>query len=91
VGKKNMNLKLPDASVAAELNQLFNTTIAPTSAIVSVKPDRKIVETPTSKEAWKIEDSEHQYRIKGWGEPYFSINAAGHVTVSPQGDRPVQL
>jgi arginine decarboxylase len=82
-----MDLKLPDASVAAELNQLFNTTIASTSAIVSVKPDRKIVETPASKEAWKIEDSEHQYRIKGWGEPYFSINAAGHVTVSPQGDR----
>ncbi len=37
--------------------------------------------------SWSIEDSENQYRIKGWGEPYFSINAAGHVTVSPQGDR----
>jgi arginine decarboxylase len=37
--------------------------------------------------SWSIEDSENQYRIKGWGEPYFSINAAGHVTVSPSGDR----
>ncbi len=37
--------------------------------------------------SWSIEDSENQYRIKGWGEPYFSINAAGHVTVSPRGDR----
>jgi arginine decarboxylase len=37
--------------------------------------------------AWSIEDSEELYRIPGWGEPYFSINAAGHVTVSPQGDR----
>ena len=37
--------------------------------------------------AWSIEDSESLYRIQGWGEPYFSINAAGHVTVSPQGDR----
>jgi arginine decarboxylase len=37
--------------------------------------------------SWSIEDSENQYRIKGWGEPYFSINAAGHVTVSPKGDR----
>ncbi len=37
--------------------------------------------------AWKIEDSENLYRIQGWGDPYFSINAAGHVTVSPQGDR----
>jgi len=26
------------------------------------------------------------YRIEGWGEPYFSINAAGHITVS-KGDR----
>jgi len=37
--------------------------------------------------SWTIEDSEELYRITGWGEPYFSINAAGHVTVSPQGDR----
>jgi arginine decarboxylase len=36
---------------------------------------------------WTIEDSEKLYRIQGWGEPYFSINAAGHVTVSPKGDR----
>ncbi|TAE60624.1 MAG: biosynthetic arginine decarboxylase [Nostocales cyanobacterium] len=36
---------------------------------------------------WKIEDSEDLYRIEGWGKPYFSINAAGHVTVSPKGDR----
>jgi arginine decarboxylase len=36
---------------------------------------------------WTIEDSEELYRIKGWGEPYFSINAAGHITVSPRGDR----
>ncbi|MCS7031286.1 MAG: biosynthetic arginine decarboxylase [Gloeomargarita sp. SKYG116] len=36
---------------------------------------------------WSIEDSEELYRIRGWGEPYFSINAAGHVTVSPMGER----
>lgn len=34
---------------------------------------------------WTIEDSENLYGIKGWGEPYFSINAAGNVMVSPQG------
>ncbi|MEO1144770.1 MAG: biosynthetic arginine decarboxylase [Cyanobacteria bacterium J06638_22] len=39
------------------------------------------------KRAWSIEDSEELYRISGWGDPYFSINAAGHVTVSPRGDR----
>ncbi|WP_448562877.1 biosynthetic arginine decarboxylase [Trichothermofontia sp.] len=36
---------------------------------------------------WSIENSEELYRINGWGEPYFSINAAGHVTVSPKADR----
>ncbi|MEY3827594.1 MAG: hypothetical protein RLZZ148_2414, partial [Cyanobacteriota bacterium] len=36
---------------------------------------------------WTIESSENLYRIQGWGEPYFSINAAGHVTVSPKGER----
>ena len=41
---------------------------------------------PTSR-PWKIEDSEALYRIEGWGQPYFSINAAGHVTVSPRGER----
>ena len=34
---------------------------------------------------WTIEDSESLYGIEGWGEPYFSINAAGNVTVTPQG------
>jgi arginine decarboxylase len=37
--------------------------------------------------AWTIEKSEELYRIPGWGDPYFSINTAGHLTVSPQGDR----
>jgi arginine decarboxylase len=36
---------------------------------------------------WTIEDSEKLYRIAGWGEPYFSINALGNVTVSPKGER----
>jgi len=38
-------------------------------------------------DGWTIEDSEELYRIKGWGEPYFAVNAAGSITVSPQGDR----
>ncbi len=42
---------------------------------------------PQNARSWTIEESENLYRIQGWGEPYFSINAAGHVTVSPQGDR----
>ncbi|NEQ30895.1 MAG: biosynthetic arginine decarboxylase [Leptolyngbya sp. SIO4C5] len=39
------------------------------------------------KPMWTLENSEELYRIRGWGDPYFSINAAGHITVSPRGDR----
>lgn len=46
------------------------------------------IQTPEPNQpAWTIEDSEELYRINGWGDPYFSINAAGHVVVSPKGDR----
>ncbi|MCU0516566.1 MAG: biosynthetic arginine decarboxylase [Oscillatoria sp. Prado101] len=40
-----------------------------------------------TRKSWTIEKSEELYRIRGWGEPYFSINARGHVTVSPKADR----
>ncbi|MFP4135326.1 MAG: biosynthetic arginine decarboxylase [Halothece sp.] len=40
---------------------------------------------------WTIEESENLYQIQGWGDPYFSINRAGHITVSPQGDRGTSL
>jgi len=43
--------------------------------------------TLTPPRPWTIEESERLYRVQGWGEPYFSINAAGHVLVSPLGDR----
>ena len=39
------------------------------------------------KSAWTVQDSEELYRIQTWGEPYFGINQAGHITVSPRGDR----
>ena len=50
-----------------------------------VTSDQAVAATPSPH--WTIEKSEELYRIKGWGEPYFSINAAGHITVSPKGDR----
>ncbi len=53
--------------------------VAPDSALVTA--------AQLPQKSWTIEDSEKLYRIQGWGEPYFSINAAGHVTVSPKGDR----
>jgi len=53
-------------------------------AKLDVSPLEKTVEV---KKVWDIQDSEKLYRIQGWGEPYFSINAAGNITISPKGDR----
>jgi arginine decarboxylase len=50
-------------------------------------PELAEVSIPASAESWTIEESEKLYRIKEWGIPYFSINAVGHLTISPQGDR----
>jgi arginine decarboxylase len=36
--------------------------------------------------AWSIHQSEELYRVRGWGEPYFGINGAGHIEVRPTGD-----
>ncbi|MFZ9850171.1 MAG: arginine decarboxylase, partial [Vulcanococcus sp.] len=37
--------------------------------------------------AWTIADSAALYGLERWGEPYFSVNARGHVIVQPRGDR----
>jgi arginine decarboxylase len=36
-----------------------------------------------SQENWTIKDSQQLYQIQEWGEPYFSVNEKGNVTVSP--------
>ncbi|MEG4341723.1 biosynthetic arginine decarboxylase [Microcoleus sp. A003_D6] len=59
--------------------QTVTSLAAPDTALVTA--------AQLPQKSWTIEDSEKLYRIQGWGEPYFSINAAGHVTVSPKGDR----
>jgi arginine decarboxylase len=67
-------------------NETENSKVAP-----KLKLNGKQASLPAPpldvQKAWTIEDSEELYRIQGWGDPYFSINAAGHVTVSPKGDR----
>jgi arginine decarboxylase len=71
-------VKSPSNGKKAALNHLSNKQkqlLLPSST-----PD-------TPRRYWTIEDSEDLYRIDGWGQPYFSINAAGHITVSPKGDR----
>ncbi|MGB2924208.1 MAG: arginine decarboxylase, partial [Limnothrix sp.] len=36
--------------------------------------------------AWTTADSQRLYQVAGWGEPYFSINAAGNMQVKPSKD-----
>ena len=62
-------------------NQSPATVLAPSQDNPMQKPAQAV------HQPWTIEDSEELYRIQGWGNPYFSINAIGHITVSPKGDR----
>jgi arginine decarboxylase len=67
--------------------------MAQSQSLEPVRPfDRASLEnmlqsSQTKASGWTIEASEELYRIHSWGEPYFSINADGHLTVSPKGDR----
>jgi arginine decarboxylase len=63
-------------------------TVTPTAqSIQDYYSSTDLLNTPHFSQAdWSIEKSEELYRINGWGDPYFAINAAGHVIVSPQGD-----
>ncbi len=65
-----------------ELQSITRET-QPQSSATSVSSETSTSPQPT----WTVEDSESLYRIQDWGTPYFSINAAGHVTISPKGDR----
>ena len=60
-----------------------------TGSILDILDEELILENIRKypQKSWTIEDSKRLYHIQRWGEPYFSINTAGHVTVSPQGDR----
>ena len=36
---------------------------------------------------WNVQDSAELYGLERWGDPYFSINLRGHVSVQPRGER----
>ena len=46
-----------------------------------------VAPTQSTVEAWTPADSSSLYGLDQWGEPYFSVNARGHVMVQPRGDR----
>ena len=37
--------------------------------------------------SWSAADSAALYGIDRWGYPYFSVNARGHISVQPKGER----
>ncbi|MFN7679078.1 MAG: biosynthetic arginine decarboxylase [Cyanobacteriota bacterium] len=42
---------------------------------------------PSGVDSWTAADSASLYGLDRWGEPYFSVNARGHVMVQPRGER----
>jgi arginine decarboxylase len=52
----------------------------PTSVSDDPRPDDLEESGP---EGWSVEKSAKLYQIKGWGKPYFHINARGEIEVTP--------
>src|SRR5258706_4128849 len=48
------------------------------------------IQTETPK-VWTVRDTESLYRVREWGQKYFSVNAEGHVAVHPTQDAAVQI
>ncbi len=46
---------------------------------------------PSSEPSWTLENAAQTYGIAHWGDGFFAINAAGHVTVRPDPEREQQL
>jgi arginine decarboxylase len=46
-----------------------------------------VATAPATSGAWSVADSAALYGLERWGDPYFSLNARGHVIVQPRGDR----
>ena len=36
---------------------------------------------------WNVQESAELYGLERWGDPYFSINLRGHISVQPRGER----
>ena len=56
-----------------------------------VPPERSSQSLPslpaTQSGCWTAADGASLYGLDRWGEPYFSVSAAGHVLVQPRGER----
>ena len=54
----------------------------------SKHPENKETSAASTNQAqWDIKNSSELYGLNRWGNPYFSINMRGHVSVEPRGER----
>ena len=79
--------EMTEAVVSKTDRKESHRTASPENAQTATKSNTTKSSQAIQPEEWSIEQSEELYRINGWGDPYFSINAVGHVTVSPKGLR----
>ncbi len=79
--------ELAEAVVSKTDHKESHRTVSPEKAQTATESNTAKSSQAIEPEEWSIEQSEELYRINGWGDPYFSINAVGHVTVAPQGLR----
>ncbi len=79
--------EMAEAVVSKTDHKESHRTASPEKAQTATKSNTAKSLQAIEPEEWSIEQSEELYRINGWGDPYFSINAVGHVTVAPQGLR----
>lgn len=52
--------------------------------MASVLDDQELLDEENS---WTVDKSRELYHVQGWGSPYFSVNAEGHVEVRPNPER----
>lgn len=80
-------MSAPQTTADSDVEQTPTRSTKKGSVPSHLTPAPPVESVKVPQKSWTIEESEKLYRIAGWGEPYFSINAAGHVTVSPKADR----
>jgi arginine decarboxylase len=52
----------------------------------ALSDQERTIATTISPPTWTTRDSEKLYNMSGWGQGYFRVNEAGHVTVHPDGN-----
>ena len=53
--------------------------------------EKSQTEIQEEQSTWTVADAENLYRMNFWGDPYFSINEKGNVTVRPAIDDPIAI